>query len=113
MSMHALTVEDSPEQSALLRFMLEREGYEVFSAPDTETAVAAFGTIRPDLAVIDLRLPGLPGEECIDLIRTRFPECHIVVSSVLDEEHYPMSDASLPKPFTGADLRTLLAGLTR
>lgn len=107
----ALTVEDNEEQSALLRLMLEREGYDVFSAPDTESAVAAFAAISPALAVIDLRLPGLTGVDCVGLVRERFPDCRIVVSSVLDEEEYPSADASLPKPFTSAVLHELLQGL--
>ncbi|WP_119282819.1 response regulator [Leucobacter aridicollis] len=112
-SLLALTVEDNAEQTELLRRMLEREGYEVFSAPDAETAIAAFPDIQPSLAIVDLRLPGVTGSECIDILRSRFPSCRIIVSSVLDEDEYPRADASLPKPFTGAMLHDLLAELTQ
>ena len=108
----ALTVEDSAEQSELLRHMLEREGYEVFSAPDAETAIAAFSTIEPEIAIIDLRLPGVTGSECIDLVRSRFPGCRIIVSSVLDADEYPSADAALPKPVTSAVLHDVLAELS-
>lgn len=108
----ALVVEDSDDQSALLRHLLEREGYEVFNAPNAETAVAAFGDIQPRLAILDLRLPGMSGTECARLVRERFPDCFLIVSSVLDTADYPAADAALPKPITGADLRKLLERLT-
>lgn len=108
----ALTVEDNAEQSALLGLYLERAGYEVCSAPDAETAIAAFDRIDPAIAIVDLRLPGVTGSSCIDAIRARFPGCRIIVSSVLDAAEYPLADASLPKPFTGAMLTDVLAGLS-
>ncbi|QIK63129.1 response regulator [Leucobacter viscericola] len=107
----ALVVEDSDDQSALLRHLLERQGYEVFSAPNAEVAVAAFVNIEPRVAILDLRLPGMSGTECARLVRERFPDCFIIVSSVLDAADYPAADAALPKPITGADLRKLLEGL--
>ncbi|QIM19422.1 response regulator [Leucobacter coleopterorum] len=107
----ALVVEDSDDQSALLRHLLERQGYEVFSAANAEVAVAAFVNIKPRIAILDLRLPGMSGTECARLVRERFPGCFIIVSSVLDVRDYPAADAALPKPITGADLRKLLEGL--
>lgn len=109
----ALVVEDSADQSALLRRYLEREGYSVFAAADAETAIAAFDRIDPAVAVIDLLLPGIPGEDCIRAIRAEFPDCFLIVSSVLDEAEYPHADAALPKPLVGADLRRILRGARR
>lgn len=107
----ALTVEDSTDQSALLRLLLEREGFEVFAAADAESAIAAFAEISPALAIIDLRLPGLTGEECSQRLRERFPHCFIVISSVLDPIDYPEADAALPKPVTSAAMHELIVGL--
>lgn len=100
----ALVVEDSQDQLSLMRRLLEREGYEVFLAIDAETAIAAFDRISPKLAIVDLMLPGVSGAECAELVRRRFPDCAIVISSVLDAAGYPESDAALPKPVTGASL---------
>ncbi len=105
----ALVVEDSQDQLALLRRMLEREGYAVFGALDAESAIAAFDTITPSLAVIDLLLPGVTGPEVTELIRARFPDCALVVSSVLDARDYPEAHAALPKPVTGASLHEVIA----
>lgn len=107
----ALVVEDSEDQADLLRVYLTREGFDVFTARNAEAAIAAFDDIRPVLAVIDLRLPGVSGEECAHRVRERFPECLVVISSVLDLVEYPDADAALPKPVRAAELREILARL--
>ena len=109
----ALVVEDSADQRDLLQRYLDREGFDVFAALDAETAIAAFATISPAVAVIDLLLPGITGEECARQVRDRFPDCFLIVSSVLDVADYPDADAALPKPIVGADLRRLLRGVAR
>ncbi|WP_311260323.1 response regulator [Microbacterium sp. WCS2018Hpa-9] len=109
----ALVVEDSADQTALLQRYLDREGFDVFAAVDAESAIAAFATIAPAVAVVDLLLPGIRGAELARLIRVRFPDCFLIVSSVLDVADYPDADAALPKPIIGADLRALLRDVTR
>ncbi|WEK62347.1 MAG: response regulator [Candidatus Microbacterium colombiense] len=109
----ALVVEDSADQTALLRRYLDREGFEVHIAIDAEAAIAAFSDIDPAVAVVDLLLPGVSGAECARLIRERFPDCFLVISSVLDTTDYPPADAALPKPLTGADVHRILAGVPR
>lgn len=109
----ALIVEDSADQTALLTRYLHREGFDVFAAADAESAIAAFPDIAPAVAVIDLLLPGISGEECARLVQSRYPECFLIVSSVLDVADYPDADAALPKPIIGADLRALLQGVPR
>ncbi|KQR39156.1 response regulator transcription factor [Microbacterium sp. Leaf159] len=109
----ALVVEDSADQMDLLQRYLDREGFDVFAAMDAETAIAAFAGMNPAVAVIDLLLPGITGEECARQVRDRFPDCFLIVSSVLDVADYPDADAALPKPIVGADLRRLLRGVAR
>ncbi|KJQ55033.1 response regulator [Microbacterium sp. SA39] len=109
----ALVVEDTPDQVALLRRYLDREGYEVFAAADAESAIAAFDDIDPALAVIDLILPGISGQECARRVQTRFPACFLVISSVLDAADYPPADAALPKPITGAAVHDIVERMPR
>ena len=55
-----------------------------------EQAVALFRARRPDVILIDLRLPGMNGTEAIQAIRAEFPDARIVMLStyVCDEEIY-------------------------
>ena len=62
-----------------------------------------------DVAVVDLRLPGMGGWELIDVLRGRRPDLPVVVTSVLDPDDYPRVEAWLPKPFTGEGVQAALA----
>ena len=55
-----------------------------------EQAQALYRTQRPDVTLMDLRLPGLSGTETVQAIREEFPDARIVIVStyVCDEEIY-------------------------
>lgn len=71
MSERILLVEDEAAISEPLAFLLEREGYRVTTVADGAQALTAFDTSDPDLVLLDLMLPGLPGTEVCRQIRTR------------------------------------------
>jgi len=106
---HVLIVDDSADQRLLLRKYFERAGCTVESADSAESALAVDHARPPVMAVIDLVLPGMGGEQLAAAIRDRFPACAIVITSVLDPENYPSADAILPKPVTGDDVRRVVA----
>jgi two-component system NarL family response regulator len=55
-----------------------------------EQAIARFRDHRPDVTLMDLRLPGLSGLQALQAIRSEFPEARIIVLSTYaaDEEIY-------------------------
>jgi two-component system NarL family response regulator len=55
-----------------------------------EQAVALFQAHRPDVTLMDLRLPGMSGSETTHAIRAEFPDARIIILStyVSDEEIY-------------------------
>ena len=59
-------------------------------ASSGEQAVAMFRTHRPDVTLMDLRLPGIGGTETIAAIRREYPDARFVMLStyVCDEEIY-------------------------
>jgi CheY-like chemotaxis protein len=103
-----LVVDDSDDQRALLRRYFERAGCAVTTVKNAEDAISAYTLATPDLAVIDLVLPGMSGWELTERLRLERPDCVIAVTSVLDTSTYPASEATLPKPFTGAQIRKVL-----
>lgn len=58
-----LIVDDNPVNLKLVRFVVEGHGYEVDTAVDAETTIAAIRARRPDLILMDLQLPGTDGLE--------------------------------------------------
>jgi PAS domain S-box-containing protein len=63
-----LVVEDQPMAAELIRDFLQPEGYEVSASDSVEHAVSAIGVDRPDVILLDLRMPGQPSQG-LDLLR--------------------------------------------
>lgn len=64
-----LVVEDDASNRALLQRVLESERYRVHLASDGHAGLRAVATLRPDLALLDVGLPGLDGFELTRRIR--------------------------------------------
>lgn len=103
-----LVVEDSDDQRDLLRTYFEKAGCAVVTVKNAEEAIPSYEETKPELAVIDLVLPGMDGWALIERLRGDVPDCAIVVTSVLDERKYPAAQAVLPKPFTRAQILKVL-----
>ena len=106
-----LVVEDSEDQAGLLTRYFERAGCTVEVVGTGEEAVTAYRRCPPDVAVIDLQLPGMDGWELSGRMRIERPEVAIVITSVLDVREFPRAHATLPKPFTGEQVRSTLAAV--
>lgn len=65
----ALIVDDDDVFRARLGRALEARGWEVKAAPDADQAVALAAQSSPDLAVVDLRMPGVDGLETVRRLR--------------------------------------------
>jgi len=67
--LHILVVEDHEDSREMMRHFLEGAGHRVSEAADGSTAVAEALRLAPDVAVIDVGLPGLDGFEVARRIR--------------------------------------------
>jgi len=107
-----LVIEDEPDVNALLLTYLSRQGCQVVTASTGEEGLALAQADPPDIAFVDLLLPGVDGREVARRLRTqrRTASCRIVITSILDaEEHEVTGDAILSKPFTRRDVARVLA----
>jgi DNA-binding response OmpR family regulator len=59
--LRVLVVEDNPDSASMLARAIARGGHEVQACPDGESALAAAPEFRPDVAIVDLGLPGIDG----------------------------------------------------
>lgn len=103
-----LIVDDSEDQRMLLSRYFERAGCQVTVAATAVEGITAFDSSDPELTVIDLVLPGMDGWELAASLRSRHPDCALVITSVLGEEHYPAGHTVLPKPVTSQHVRDAL-----
>jgi two-component system nitrogen regulation response regulator NtrX len=77
-----LIVDDEPNIRRMLTAVLEAEGYDVREAPDGHRALAAADDEEPDVALVDLMMPGqLDGMSTLTAMRDRHPDLPVVMMS--------------------------------
>ena len=81
-----LIVDDDRELTDLLVQALGEVGYEVVAAQSATDALAAIATASPDLAVLDIKMPGTSGLTLSELLRDQFAIPFVFFSAVDNEE---------------------------
>lgn len=71
MAKKILLVDDNQSFVAMLRFLLQGEGYEVDAAYSGEEGLAMISQSCPDLVVLDVSMPGFDGFKVCELIKFR------------------------------------------
>ena len=107
-----LIVEDDFDNTTLVRLLLEREGFDVFTADNGEKGLAAMQSKQPDLIVLDLDMPVMDGWHMIEKIKedegTRDIPIVVVTAHLLPDERFKAFDAGcdgyILKPFQVGDL---------
>ena len=117
----ALVVDDDPGLLGLLERLLELDDLEVTAETSGEEAIAAARAQRPDLAILDVNLPGLSGYEVCRALREAYgPTLPIMFVSGARTEPYDRvaglllgADDYLVKPFAPDELLVRVRALLR
>src|SRR5262245_44637098 len=84
-----LIVDDHPAFRDAARSLLDAEGFDVVGeAEDGPQALAAAETLRPDVVLLDIQLPGLDGFEVADQLLSRGDSTAVVLISSRDADTY-------------------------
>jgi two-component system alkaline phosphatase synthesis response regulator PhoP len=88
LSKKILIADDEPDILEILRFNLEKEGYEVAVAKNGEEAISKCLQTAPDLIILDIMMPLKNGIEVCKTLRGRpeFRETHIIFLTALNDE---------------------------
>jgi signal transduction histidine kinase/ActR/RegA family two-component response regulator len=70
-SRRVLIVEDNADSREMLKTLLVLEGHEVYEAADGPSAIEAMAREHPDIAFIDIGLPGIDGYEVASQVRAQ------------------------------------------
>lgn len=117
--MNILLVEDEVRVADFVVRGLRAEGWLVTHSPDSETALELIAQERFDVIVLDLMLPGLPGQELCRKLRARQVLTPILMLSALDALDERVeglrlgADDYMAKPFEFDELIARLEALAR
>ncbi len=78
---HILVVDDESDVRDLLSKFLTRRGYKVLTAADGEAAIEAIRESRPDIVLLDIRLPKIDGLSVLQRLRDESDDVAIITMS--------------------------------
>ena len=109
MGLTVLVVDDEQKLRELLRSYLEREGLGVAVTGSGAAAIALVARLRPDLLILDLGLPDVPGEEVAREIRRSSQVPILMLTAKAGEEQRIRglelgADDYVTKPFSPREL---------
>jgi DNA-binding response OmpR family regulator len=114
-----LVIDDDESLRDTIGVMLEQEGFRAVQAPDGRTGFEKAVTIKPDLVLVDLRLPGMNGIDICKQLRAAHVTTPIIVLSAIGEELDKVllleigADDYVVKPFGTRELMARIRAVLR
>ena len=113
-----LIVDDEPGILRLIKLELEGQGFDVMAAPSGERALEAAGKRWPDIAVLDILMPGMSGLELMKRLRAQ-RMLPVIMLTAKDTEADKIrglesgADDYLSKPFSPDELSARVRAVLR
>jgi DNA-binding response OmpR family regulator len=113
-----LIADDDTDLVEGLRWYMEAEGYEVFTAHDGEAAIEVFRKEQPDLVILDIMMPKVDGVKACEIIRSE-SDAYILMLSARDGEIDKVrslkqgADDYVTKPFHVSELLARVQAILR
>lgn len=113
-----LVVDDEPAMVGMVGALLGEEGYQIVTAYDGETALRRHADERPDLVILDRRLPKLSGDDVCREIRANANTPILMLTGEKGSEERARlldlgADDYLEKPFARKELLARVRALLR
>lgn len=109
-----LIVDDDPEWREFLRCCLEEMGYTTVEAENGTQALDCLARDCPSVMLLDIRMPGMSGEDVLRRLPENPPRVVLVTAASLDEAGSALRSGPhyyLPKGATREELALLLESL--
>ena len=118
---HILVVEDESSIREMLRFALQREGFNVAEAGDVQSARIKIADQRPDMMLLDWMLPGVSGIEFARELKSHasFRDIPVIMLTARAEEEDKVRGLNLgcddyvSKPFSFPELIARIQAVLR
>jgi len=78
-----LAVDDEFDIRESVKLVLEDEGFEVVTAENGEDCLDKLKSIKPDIIILDILMPGMKTRDVVDAIRKKLPKIPIIFLTVV------------------------------
>ncbi len=113
-----LIVDDELSMREFLKILLEKEGYAISTAADGTSALALAETKHFDLAISDIRMPGMSGLELLAQLKNRQPDLPVIMITAFaspDDAVTAMKNDAfdyITKPFNVEEIKNVILAAT-
>ena len=114
-----LVIDDDESLRDTIGVMVEQEGFRAVLVGDGRAGFEKAVTIKPDLVLVDLRLPGMSGTEICKQLRSAHVKTPIIVLSAMGDELDKVllleigADDYVVKPFGTRELMARIRAVLR
>jgi len=104
--------DDDQDILDMINFTLSDENFELFFAHDGSEALAMVEKEKPDLVMLDVRMPHMDGIEVCEAVKKKYPAMVVIILSSLSMEKDLLTgfrcgaDDYLTKPFSIGNLKS-------
>lgn len=86
----AAIVEDDPAVRRILREWIDQSSDFkcVYDCGDAESGIQALGSVAPEVALVDINLPGASGIECVRRLKPKLPATQFVMLTVYEDSDH-------------------------
>ena len=109
-----LVVDDTPALLEMVKEFLEAEGYAVKTAISGEAALQAMEQEKPDLVIMDIRMPGIRGLDALSEIKKKDPQATVIMMTAYGTTQTAIEAMKrgaydyITKPFKNEEVKALI-----
>jgi two-component system, NtrC family, response regulator AtoC len=114
-----LIIDDERDMLTNCTRILRRDGYACVTADTSEQGLELVEAERPDVVLVDLRMPGKSGIDIVKAVKTRHPTIEVVLMTAYATIETAVAAIKqgafdyLPKPFTADQLQAVIRRIMR
>ena len=120
MAKKILVVDDDDDSLEITSSVLQEGGYDIINASNGEQAISQYKELKPDLVLLDIRMPTMDGYEAFFKIKEVHPDAKVIFMTAyaVDENiHRRAKELNLiyllMKPFSFEFLKELVADVLK
>ncbi len=84
MSVKLLVVDDEAEICEFLKSFFEERNYTVVSANSGEEALEVVKREKPNVVLLDIKMPGMDGVQTLKEIKTKYPKTKVIMVTAIE-----------------------------
>ena len=80
-----VAIDDEIDFINMLKEYFELRGYKIDVASKAVEGIELISTKKPDIVILDLKMPGVNGEETLGLLKSKQPNINVIFVSAFDD----------------------------